>query len=57
MVVRTIKTLVNENQSSGHNSIIWNATNDYNRLVSAGLYIYKIEAGKFRKIKKMLLLK
>ena len=22
------KTLVNENQSSGHNSIIWNATND-----------------------------
>ena len=57
MLGRTIKTLVNENQSSGHNSIIWNATNDYNRLVSAGLYIYKVEAGKFKKRKKMLLLK
>ena len=40
-----------------YKSIQWNATNDRNEPVSAGLYLYTIQAGEFRQTKKMLLLK
>jgi hypothetical protein len=52
-----IKNLVNANQSSGYKSVQWNATNDRNESVSAGLYLYTIQAGEFRQTKKMVLLK
>ena len=52
-----IKNLVNANQSSGYKSVQWNATNDRNEPVSAGLYLYTIQAGEFRQTKKMVLLK
>ena len=32
--------LVNSSQTAGHKSIKWNATNDRNEPVSAGMYIY-----------------
>ncbi|SVD85255.1 uncharacterized protein METZ01_LOCUS438109, partial [marine metagenome] len=35
----------------------WNATNDRNEPVSAGLYLYMIQAGEFRQTKEMVLLK
>jgi len=54
---RSIKSLVNSNQSAGYRSIQWNATNNLGEPVSAGLYLYTIEAGKFRQTKKMVLLK
>jgi hypothetical protein len=54
---RSIKSLVNSNQSAGYRSIQWNATNNLGEPVSAGMYIYMIQAGKFRKTKKMVLLK
>ena len=54
---RKIRTLVNEYQDSGYRNIIWNANDDLGRLVSAGMYIYTIQAGEFRQTKKMLLLK
>ena len=38
-------------------SVIWNATNDYGKPVSAGIYIYKMKAGEFIQNKKMVLLK
>jgi len=52
-----IKNLVNANQSSGYKSVQWNATNDRNESVSAGLYLYTIQAGEFRQTNKMILLK
>ena len=57
MMGKIVKTLVNSSQTSGYKSIRWNATNDSNEPVSAGLYLYTIEAGEFRQTKKMVLLK
>ena len=57
MMGRIVKTLVNSSQTAGYKSIQWNATNDRNEPVSAGLYLYTIQAGKFRQTKKMVLLK
>ena len=54
---RSIKSLVNSNQSAGYRSIQWNATNNLGEPVSAGMYIYMIQAGEFRQTKKMVLLK
>ena len=52
-----VKTLVNESMISGFKSVQWNATNNQGEPVSAGVYLYTIEAGKFRQTKKMILLK
>ena len=52
-----VKTLVNSSQTAGYKSIQWNSTNDRNELVSAGIYLYTIQAGEFRQTKKMVLLK
>ena len=56
MMGRVVKTLVNSYQRAGFKSVQWNATNNKNEPVSAGLYIYTIQAGKFRQTKKMILL-
>ena len=52
-----IKTLVNDVQSSGYKTLKWNGTNDKGQKVSAGLYLYRIEAEGFTDTKKMALLK
>jgi len=57
MMGRVVKTLVNGSQTAGYKSIIWNATNNLGEPVSAGMYIYSIQAGDFRQTKKMVLLK
>ena len=57
MMGRIVKTLVNGFQTAGFKSVQWNATNNRNEPVSAGLYLYSIQAGKFRQTKKMVLLK
>ena len=57
MMGRVVKTLVNGSQTAGFKSFQWNATNDRNEPVSAGLYLYTIQAGEFRQTKKMVLLK
>jgi len=57
MMGRQISTLVSSQQTAGFKSVRWNATNDKGAPVSAGLYLYTIEAGQFRQTKKMVLLK
>ena len=57
MVGRVVKTLMNDQQTAGYKSIQWNATNDAGSPVSAGIYLYMIQAGDFRQTKKMVLLK
>ena len=52
-----VRTLVNDYQEAGYRSALWNATNDRGSLVSAGMYIYTIQAGNFYQAKKMILLK
>ena len=57
MMGRVVKTMVNTQQNAGFKSVRWNATNDNGAPVSAGLYLYTIQAGEFRQTKKMVLLK
>jgi len=54
---REVKSLINQTQDAGFKSIIWNATNDYGKPVSAGVYLYQIQADEFVQTKKMVLLK
>ena len=44
---RNIRSLVNENRSAGYHNIQWDAKNDNGEHVSAGMYIYIIQAGDF----------
>ena len=57
MMGRVVNNLVRSMQNAGYKSIQWNATNNEGSPVSAGLYIYTIEAENFKQTKKMLLLK
>jgi len=57
MLGREVKTLINQTQNAGYRSIQWNATNDYGNPVSAGVYLYLIQAGEYMQTKKMMLLK
>jgi len=57
MLGREIRTLVNTTQDAGFKSVIWDATNNQGNPVSAGVYLYKIQAGEFVQTKKMVLLK
>jgi len=52
-----VRSLLNTSIDAGYRSIIWDATNDLGQSVSAGMYIYTIQAGSFRQTKKMILLK
>ena len=52
-----VRTLVNEAKSAGFRSVQWNATNNQGQPVSAGVYIYSIEAENFIDTRKMILLK
>ena len=57
MVGRTIKILVSEMQTAGNKVLRWNATDAAGSPVSAGIYLYAIQAGEFRQTRKMVLLK
>jgi glycosidase len=54
---REIKTLVNQEQTSGVYEVIWNGDNEFGNKVSTGVYFYRIEAGDFVQTKKMMLIK
>ena len=49
---KLIKTLVNEQKNAGYYSVNWNARN-----VVSGIYIYRIESGKFNCERKCLIVK
>ena len=52
-----VKTVVNTTQNAGYKSVIWDATNNNGKPISAGVYLYQIQAGEFVQTKKMVLLK
>ena len=54
---RMVKSLVNTSKDAGYHSLRWDATNNIGEGVSAGMYIYTIQAGEYRATKKMVLLK
>ena len=57
MMGRQVSKLASSRQTAGYRSIQWDATNNAGKPMSAGLYLYTIQAGDFRQVKKMVLLK
>ena len=57
MLGNFVCNLIHKSQNSGLQSLQWDATNSIGKPVSAGVYIYNIEAGNIRETKKMILLK
>ena len=56
MLGREITQLVNTTQEAGFKSVQWDAKDSMGRPVSAGVYLYQIQAGEFVQTKKMVLL-
>ncbi|HIB05463.1 MAG TPA: T9SS type A sorting domain-containing protein [Candidatus Marinimicrobia bacterium] len=55
---RAVRTLVSsETQIAGYRQVLWDATNDLGQPVSAGMYLYVIQAQDFRDTRKMVLMK
>ncbi len=51
-----IKTLFSDHQSAGYYSIKWDGTNNMGMKVASGIYVYRLQAGSFTDIKKMVFL-
>ena len=54
---REVFQLVNTSQKAGFKSVRWDATDSFGKPVSAGMYLYQIQAGAFVQTRKMVLLK
>ena len=57
MLGHKVKTLVNKSQKAGLKTINWNGSDDYNKKLPSGLYLYCLQSGSFKETKKMVLLK
>ncbi len=52
-----VRTLVNEKQTTGYKSVIWDSKDKNGIRVSSGVYIYHMQADHFNQTKKMMLVK
>jgi hypothetical protein len=57
IVGQVVRTLVSERQSAGRYQVRWDGTDDRGSAVSSGIYFYQVSAGKFRDVKRLMLLK
>jgi len=52
-----IRTLVNGNMSSGVHNVVWNGRDDNGDPVGSGMYFYRMRAGDYQSVGRMMLLK
>ncbi len=57
VVGQLVSTLVAEPQKAGRYTVQWDSTNDSGQPLSSGIYFYRLQAGEFHQVDKMLLLK
>lgn len=57
MMGREVRTLVSETRKAGTYELQWRGDNNFGQSVASGMYLYKITAGNFVQVKKMLFLK
>jgi PKD repeat protein len=57
MLGQEVITLVNKTEEAGYKSVNWNGLNQHGQLVSTGIYFYRIQAGTFLQIRKMIFIK
>ncbi len=51
---RLVKTLVNEPQEPGYYKVLWDGKDNLDNAVPSGIYFYRIEAGNFTAMKKIV---
>ena len=54
---KEVKSFLVSHMIAGYHSVVWNGKDNQDRSVSAGVYLYQIQAGEFVHTKKMVLLK
>ncbi len=54
---KKIRTLIDETQSAGFYTLQWDARDDQGESVPGGMYLYRLQAGAFVEVRKMLLLR
>jgi len=52
-----VRTLVDEVQEGGSYSVNWGSESDSGRNMASGLYFYRFEAGEYKDVRRMILLK
>jgi len=52
-----VRTLMDERKPMGYYTVCWDGKDDNGRTMASGIYFYKMKAGEFTDIKKMVLLK
>ena len=55
MLGQRIRTLVNGKHAPGSHSVVWNGRDDQGRMVSSGVYFYRLQAGRFIETRRMVL--
>jgi hypothetical protein len=54
---RRVRSLVRGDQPAGAHSIVWDGRNDGGRQVAAGVYFYRLAAGRSSSVRKMVVLR
>jgi hypothetical protein len=57
MLGRTVRVLVDRRMPAGHHSVIWDGADESGKIVSSGVYFYRMKAGSFSTSRKMLLMR
>jgi len=57
MVGQVVRILVDQQQTAGRYALQWDARDASGQALASGIYLYRIQAGSFHNVKKMLLLK
>ena len=52
-----VRNLVNRRYEAGFHHVIWDSKDNIGNSVPTGVYVYRIEAGEFQDVKKMILIK
>ncbi len=52
-----VKVLVNEPKTAGSHHVMWEGRDENGRKAASGVYFYRFQAGQYRELKRMLLLK
>ena len=57
MMGREVATLVEDKMSAGQYEVQWNAQTDSGTRVASGIYLYRLRAGSFEQVRRMVLMK